>query len=511
MPDGGYVARMMVKVKRRSANAVDLTGQAHRRLTFFLPNPVGRFQVGVTTFTTPVRPAKVIGSAKFRKDNKAALCLQEVAFTAYYPADVDSKSKKGAPWFIRPVKAYMQGFAAFLGIPSWILWPIVYLFGAFLKVMPAYPGAPLLNPANCPKDDKEPISRWPLVIFSHGLGGSRTAYSQFCSNLAASGKVVLAIEHRDGTGVMTMPRSWDGENKVQTKSVFYYREGDICDVAATGHPLPLRGQQLAFRHHEVNITYTTLCRLVRKDPSLEIDTQDCKSYDFASWTARNSVGEEIIRHNERVALAGHSFGGCTILSLLSTPPLEGYRRIPLDKTIILDPWLDPLPSPGPFPVRHDIKTEERASSETEVASEMDAALPGNDLNPKSEGGSHPEMLVINSEAFTLWKDHYARLKEVIAGWHPQGGRIMTIVGSEHISFSDFPVLPTFFQKSTARPIAEIINKLSSSFLTNRLEETLSTLPTTNMDVITVGKKKDKYGSPKRKLAGDPGDIITEPL
>lgn len=40
--------------------------------------------------------------------------------------------------------------------------------------------------------------------------------------------------------------------------------------------------------------------------------------------------------------------------------------------------------------------------------------------------SHPRMLVINSETFTLWKDHYARLQEVVAGWEPHGGKILTL-------------------------------------------------------------------------------------
>lgn len=40
--------------------------------------------------------------------------------------------------------------------------------------------------------------------------------------------------------------------------------------------------------------------------------------------------------------------------------------------------------------------------------------------------AHPRMLVVNSEAFTVWKDHYERLREVVAGWEPHGGRILTL-------------------------------------------------------------------------------------
>lgn len=72
----------------------------------FLPDTNGRFPVGVTTFATPVRPARAIGSVKLKnvqsKDKpKNALYLEEVAFTAYYPADINANSRKGAPWLLR--------------------------------------------------------------------------------------------------------------------------------------------------------------------------------------------------------------------------------------------------------------------------------------------------------------------------------------------------------------------------------------------------------------------------
>jgi len=54
------------------------------------------------------------------------------------------------------------------------------LWGALLEASAA--GAPL-----------------PVVVFSHGLGGSRSLYSLICGELASQGYVVLAIEHADGT------------------------------------------------------------------------------------------------------------------------------------------------------------------------------------------------------------------------------------------------------------------------------------------------------------------------
>ena len=40
---------------------------------------------------------------------------------------------------------------------------------------------------------------FPVVIFSHGLAGTRNTYSLFCSELASRGYVVLALEHACGT------------------------------------------------------------------------------------------------------------------------------------------------------------------------------------------------------------------------------------------------------------------------------------------------------------------------
>jgi len=52
------------------------------------------------------------------------------------------------------------------------------------------------------------------------------------------------------------------------------------------------------------------------------------------------------------------------------------------------------------------------------------------------------MLVINSEQFTVWKSHYARLKEVFESWEPRGGRLLTL-GRARLLVSSFLRLSSY--------------------------------------------------------------------
>jgi hypothetical protein len=111
--------------------------------------------------------------------------------------------------------------------------------------------------------------------------------------------------------------------------------------------------------------------------------------------------------------------------MLSTLPLEGFSRIPVERTIILDPWLEPLPSPGPVPLGSSPSSRISAAEEV-INSEEAMAISSRENDLATLDVSHSRMLIINSETFTLWKDHYARLQEVVAGWEPHGGKILTL-------------------------------------------------------------------------------------
>lgn len=119
------------------------------------------------------------------------------------------------------------------------------------------------------------------------------------------------------------------------------------------------------------------------------------------------------------------------LSILSTRPDEGYSPIPITQAVVLDPWLEPLSSPGPAPIDLSYLTAVPAKSKTiESTNNSSDSEITTVSNPDANNNSTaqiispcPRLLVINSETFTIWKDHFARLQEVVKGWE---GSILTV-------------------------------------------------------------------------------------
>jgi hypothetical protein len=96
---------------------------------FSLPDPHGQFPVGSTTFVLQVQSPFTVGSSKLRNSesnrDEPALVLKEVAFTAFYPAKLESSDgkvvRKGLDWLIRwencPVKKRASRLMTHAGQP----------------------------------------------------------------------------------------------------------------------------------------------------------------------------------------------------------------------------------------------------------------------------------------------------------------------------------------------------------------------------------------------------------
>ncbi|KAF5359052.1 hypothetical protein D9758_004751 [Tetrapyrgos nigripes] len=453
---------------------------------FSLPAPDG-YPVGSTTFITSVNPPVTAGSAKIKRNGR--LLLDEICFTAYYPCDVPpKKAKKGPPWLSRPLSVDQRGYALFLGLRYWlsvvITWPLVYLYGQFVEI-PAYVNAPLQSPPSSKK--------WPLVIFSHGLGGSRTAYSQICTRIAASGRIVLAIEHHDGSAHAAVANSAESGSK---RAILYVNTKDASWESEITHPeldapppLPLRTDQLVIRRHEVYHTFETFSRFLKGEKDVEIRSVDGSEIPLSSWIPQDS-GVPLV-DLEHLQLAGHSFGGCTLFSILSTHPPERYEPLPVSTCLVLDPWMDPFPSPGPVPLKQMHK-----------ASDEQSALNGNGAPHDDMTGKLPRMLIINSEGFTLWTDHFERLQLaakafgatlLTLGRNKTSVKLMGMIATLSVQFLDGESLDT--------------NESVQSALDQALHESHTKVRILNSvpEKIVVGKWGD--GSDKHKMVGNLGDVI----
>lgn len=186
-----------------------------------LPKYSGPYEVGVIDLEIPAKNPRHFSNIK--RDHRHALVLETVLLTIFYPAHLDSatdyrirkaQSRNVRPtWLVRPRHLTAKGYAKFASLPQFptMLW---FMMTTVLTKLPAYRNARIAD--HWPEADqswRDPkqgtstagqsplvgpeMPRFPLILFSHGMGGTRTCYSNICGELASHGFIVCAIEHRD--------------------------------------------------------------------------------------------------------------------------------------------------------------------------------------------------------------------------------------------------------------------------------------------------------------------------
>ncbi|KAG6931305.1 platelet activating factor acetylhydrolase 2, partial [Chelydra serpentina] len=262
-------------------------------------------------------------------------------------------------------------------------------------------------------------SRYPLIIFSHGLGGFRTIYSAVCAEMASRGFLVMALEHRDHSACTTY---------------FCKAEAGGSDSLEAGLQeewIPFRRVQegrkeFHFRNPQVHQRANECVRGLRL-------VQDINSGKAVTNILHKGFDLSALKESvdlTKVAVMGHSFGGATAILALS-------KEVHFKCAVALDPWMFPLE---------------------------------NALYPKVT----KPVLFINTEKFQT-AESVAKMKRLSS--RNRQTKIITILGSVHQSQTDFTFLAgnllnkVFQTRGTLDPYAglDITNRAALAFLQKHLE------------------------------------------
>ncbi|KAI5924077.1 platelet-activating factor acetylhydrolase, isoform II-domain-containing protein [Camillea tinctor] len=363
-------------------------------------NPVPRF----AEFTGPYRVGTVdVEIPVSELDSpaptpEAAEDIDTVQFRIFYPCEPDAKGKR-ITWLPAPQRDHLSAYIQFLGVKSLFAQAASYLpRHLHYTSIPAIKNAPILEPPTSESDDEQSTQdddnnkRWPTAIFSHGLGGTRNAYSQIAASLASHGIVVVCPEHRDGSAVVSYvrippfissspymqqkysrqqgSRLLPGNNAVHHRRVIPYR-------SIPHNPSPevhsQRDDQLRVRLWELGLIHDAVLRI---DEYRESDFTNLNTSTPNAALAQLSRRMRV-RDPGSIIFAGHSFGASSIVQFLKSafyagrnkaakslyaphPDSELCKQVtPRNVTILLDMWCFPLLSPAtkalfdlPLPVYH---------------------------------------------------------------------------------------------------------------------------------------------------------------
>ncbi|XP_038233670.1 platelet-activating factor acetylhydrolase 2, cytoplasmic isoform X1 [Dermochelys coriacea] len=262
-------------------------------------------------------------------------------------------------------------------------------------------------------------SRYPLIIFSHGLGAFRTVYSAVCAEMASRGFLVMVLEHRDHSACTTYfckaePGGSDSLETVLQEEWIPFRR-----VQEGQKEFHFRNPQV---HQRANECVQGL-KLVKDINSGKAVTNVLhKGFDLSAL--KESVDLT------KVAVMGHSFGGATAILALAK---EAHFKC----AVALDAWMFPLK---------------------------------NDLYPKVT----KPVLFINTEKFQT-AESVAKMKRLRS--RNRQTKIITILGSVHQSQTDFTFLAgnllnrVFQTRGTLDPYTglDITNRAALAFMQKHLE------------------------------------------
>jgi pimeloyl-ACP methyl ester carboxylesterase len=150
------------------------------------------------------------------------------------------------------------------------------------------------------KLNAQPISgkKFPIVAYSHGLGGSAIIYSHQTRSLAANGHIVISVDHTDGSAPVVMKK--DGSIVLlDTAPIQIFLDGKREEYART------RRAQTEWRARELTGATVALQQLNEQNTP-ELEALGVSFVDCLDTTQIHAMG--------------HSFGGATALTVAFRRP-----------------------------------------------------------------------------------------------------------------------------------------------------------------------------------------------
>ncbi len=144
-----------------------------------------------------------------------------------------------------------------------------------------------------------PSPKLPLVVFSHGLGGSRLGYSQFGRHFAENGMVALHVQHAGSDRAV-----WQGGP--------FALIGNLQGAASEANALA--------RAEDVSFAITTILADPQIGPLIDATAIAVAGHSYGANTAMLLAGAAVERNGKRVSLSDARVKAAI---LLSAPPFHG--------------------------------------------------------------------------------------------------------------------------------------------------------------------------------------------
>ncbi|KAI1818181.1 phospholipase A2 [Poronia punctata] len=402
------------------------------------PEYTGPYKVGTVDVEIPVSELESPAPAP---DN--AVGIDTVSFRIFYPCEPNATGER-IRWLPTPQREHLSAYIKFLGAGPLFAQAASYLpRHLHFTSIPVVSNAPILKPDTANK-------RWPTMIFSHGLGGSRNAYSQITGGLASHGVVVICPEHRDGSAIASFirtPISQKGFFGRNTK-----REIPYARIPHNGsdEAHELRNDQLRIRLWEMGLIHEAILGIDRGQELTNLDKSTCPLGQFSDLLHVHQPGS--------IIFSGHSFGAATVVQFLKSvfysgrPELEVMQTslyapnwessicaqvTPQNVTILLDLWCFPLTATTTKPLFN---------------LPLPVYAPTTPSSPDESPGTRA-VLAVESEDFYKWRDHLHTTARILSPEPSSENAVVTnkpylfyVKRSVHLSQSDFGLLFPFLTR-----------------------------------------------------------------